>query len=98
FLFVSFVIFCSIPLHSPNLAAPMKRPLEIVAILYAGGLLLGNYFELPLLCLLSISLAFAVGALLLPRLRPALVYPLMFFIGWTSFAWHTSITSSTDLR
>ncbi len=76
----------------------MKRPLEIVAILYAGGLVLGNFFQLPLPCLLAISLAFAAGALLLPGLRPFLIYSLVLFIGWTNFAWHTSIVSPTDLR
>jgi len=89
---------CSTKLLCPNLPPPMKRPLEIVAILYAGGLVLGNYFELPLLCLLAISLAFAAGAVITSRLRPFLFYSSVFFLGWTNFAWHTSVNSPTDLR
>jgi hypothetical protein len=76
----------------------MKQPLGIVAVLYAGGLLLGNFVPLPLLCLVAISLAFAAGALLLPRFRRFLVWTLILFIGWTNFAWHTTVLSPTDLR
>jgi len=76
----------------------MKRPLGIVAVLYAGGLVLGNYFELPLSCLFAVSFAFLFGALLLPRFRSYLLWPLVIFTAWTNLALHTAIISPTDLR
>jgi competence protein ComEC len=76
----------------------MKRPLGIVAVLYAGGVLLGNYVPLPLFCLSAISVAVAAGVLFLPRIRVCFLWALLFFIGWTNFTWHTAILSPTDLR
>ena len=76
----------------------MKRPLGIVAALYAGGLLLGDSFQPPLPCLFPFALAFAVAALLLPRFRSFLIWPLIVFAGWTNIVWHTAIISPNDLR
>ena len=76
----------------------MKRPLGIVAVLYAGGVLLGNYLPLPPSCLIAMTGAATAGALLLPRLRRYLIWLLFLFLGWMNFAWHTAITSPTDLR
>ena len=76
----------------------MKRPLGIVAALYAGGLLLGDYFQPPLPCLFATALAFAAAALLLPRFRSLLIWPLIVFTGWTNIVWHTAIVSPNDLR
>src|SRR5579864_3817060 len=79
-------------------AAFMKRPLGIVAVLYAGGLLLGDHFQPPLPCLFATALAFAAAALLLPRFRSLLIWPLIIFTGWTNIVWHTAIVSPNDLR
>jgi competence protein ComEC len=76
----------------------MKRPLGIVAVLYAAGVLLGNYFQLPLPCLFAISLAITVGALLLSRIRLYLLWALLIFTGWTNFVYHTAVISPADLR
>ena len=76
----------------------MKRPLGIIAILFAIGIALGHFFELPLFCLFSISFAFALAAFLLPRFRLYLLYPLLLFAGWTNLALHSAIISPTDLR
>lgn len=76
----------------------MKRPLGIVAALYAGGLLLGDYFQPPLACLFATALAFAAAALLLPRFRSLLIWPLIVFTGWANIVWHTAIVSPNDLR
>jgi competence protein ComEC len=76
----------------------MKRPLGIVALLYLGGLVLGNYFQPPLPCLFVISFAVLAGTLLLPRFRPFLIYPLVFFTAWTNFVWHSAVVSPMDLR
>jgi competence protein ComEC len=72
--------------------------LGIVAVLYACGLLLADYFPLPLSCLIAISLALTAAALLVPRPRLHLVRLLFVFVGWTNLAWHTAIISPTDLR
>lgn len=76
----------------------MKRPLGIVAVLYASGIVLGNFIEFPLACLFAVSLALAAATLLLPRLRSQLLWPLLIFTGWTNFAYHSAIISPTDLR
>ncbi len=76
----------------------IKRPLGIVAVLYACGLLLGEYFPLPPTCLIAITLALAAGTFLAPRLRLHLVRLVLVFVGWTNFTWHAAITSPTDLR
>jgi len=69
-----------------------------VAVLYAGGVLLGNYLPFPLPCLLAMTGAATAAALLLPRLRQYFIWLLFLFLGWTNFTWHTAITSPTDLR
>ena len=74
----------------------MKWPLGIVAILYACGVLLGNYLPLSLTCLVTISTILVAGTIFARRLRLHLA--LFVFLGWTNFAWHTAITSPTDLR
>jgi competence protein ComEC len=76
----------------------IKRPLGIVAVLYACGILLGDYFPLSLSCLITITLALASGTLFLPRLRLHLFRLLFVFIAWINFTWHTAIISPTDLR
>jgi len=76
----------------------MKRPLVFVALLYACGLLLGEFFQPPLLFLFAPSFALAIGAVLLPRFRPFLIWPLLVFTGWTNLAWRTTVLSPDDLR
>ena len=70
----------------------MKRPLGIVAVLYAFGILLGNYLPLPLSCLAIISVVLLAGAIFAPRLRLHLARLLFIFLGWMNFTWHTAIT------
>jgi competence protein ComEC len=76
----------------------MKRPLGTVALAYLCGLLLGDKFQPPLHVLFSASLALAVCALLSKKLRHVLIWPLIFFTGWTNFAWRTAVVSPNDLR
>jgi len=76
----------------------IKQPLGIVAILYACGVLIGNYVPLPLYCLFAISAVPLAGVIFAPRLRPQLVQLLFILIGWTNFAWHTAATNPNDLR
>ena len=76
----------------------MKRPLGIVAVLYACGVLIGNYVSLPLSCLFLISGALLIGSIVARRLRIHFLRVLFIFIGWTNFTCHTAFTNPTDLR
>ena len=76
----------------------MKRPLGIVALLYGCGLAMGEISQPPLTLLFCISLAVTAGALLVPRLRASLLWPLVLLAGWTNLTWRTAILSPHDLR
>jgi len=76
----------------------MKRPLGLVALLYASGLLLGEFFPSHLLPLFSLSLGLAVAALCFSTARKFLIWPLIVCTGWANLAWRTSVISPNDLR
>ena len=76
----------------------MKRPLGFVALLYGGGLLLGEFFRPSLPLLFAIALGLAGLALGLARLRLHLIWPLLIFTGWTNMVWRTAVLSPYDLR
>ncbi len=76
----------------------MKRPLAIVALVYVGGIVLAEYFSLPLPWLFLISF-FLVGiALTFSPAGPILFWPAIFLVGWTNAVFHTEIISPFDLR
>lgn len=76
----------------------MTRPLGLVALLYGGGLLLGEFFQPTLTVLFLLSFGLAVAAICLPRLRHFLLWPLVICAGWTNLVWHTAIVAPDDLR
>jgi competence protein ComEC len=76
----------------------MKRPLCSVALLFIGGILLGQWLHPPLTGLFVLSFASAVGALLWSRGRLFLLRTLLVLAGWTNLGWHTAILSPNDLR
>src|SRR3989442_1398980 len=76
----------------------MKRPLLPVALLFAGGILLGDHIAPPPVLLLSSALASAVVALAWSQARPFLLFPLILLAGWTNLVLHTAIFSPHDLR
>jgi competence protein ComEC len=76
----------------------MKRPLGFVTLFYVGGLLMGEFLKPPLSTLFSCAFAIALASLALPRRRLLLVWPLIFFAGWTNFIYRTAIISPDDLR
>jgi len=55
----------------------MKRPLVAVVLLYGCGLLLAEWWQPPLPFLFAASLALAIGATALGRLRCFLIWPLI---------------------
>jgi ComEC/Rec2-related protein len=87
----------------------MKRPLVAVVSCYTVGLLLGEVFHPPLTALFAVSfivLALACLAeaftprrvLILKKLRPFLIWPLLALAGWTNLASRTAVVSPDDLR
>lgn len=76
----------------------MRRPLVWLSLVYAGGLVLAEFFQPPLALLFSISLGLAVAALTLAAARPWLIWPLVLFTGWTNLANRTIPLSPHDLR
>jgi competence protein ComEC len=76
----------------------MKRPLCSVALLYIGGVLLGQWFHPPLSVLFAFSFLSAFAALLWNRERLFFLRLLLVLAGWTNLSWHTAIISPDDLR
>ena len=76
----------------------MKRPLCSVALLYIGGILVGQWFHPPLAALFALSFLSAFAALLWSRGRLYLLRSLLVLAGWTNLSWHTAIISPNDLR
>jgi ComEC/Rec2-related protein len=76
----------------------MKRPFVAVVSCYAIGLLLAGIFQPPLVALFGIALAVLVLVLVLEKLRPLLIWPLIAFVGWTNLASRTAMVSPNDLR
>jgi len=69
-----------------------------VALVYVGGLLLADSFQLPAALLLSSSLALALLAIGWRKARPWLIWPLVFLCGWTNLVCQTAVLSPNDLR
>ncbi|HKS38851.1 MAG TPA: ComEC/Rec2 family competence protein, partial [Verrucomicrobiae bacterium] len=76
----------------------MRRPLLIVALTYVGGVATANFLEVRLVLLFGLSLLLAFATLARPRLRPFLLWPLVFFAGWTHLTSRTAVLSPHDLR
>ncbi|HEX4342728.1 MAG TPA: ComEC/Rec2 family competence protein [Verrucomicrobiae bacterium] len=76
----------------------MKRTLAWVALVYAAGLMLAQFWHPPLLFLFSVAFALTAGIIALRRLRVFLVWPLIALIGWTNLICHTSVLTHDDLR
>ena len=87
----------------------MKRPLTAVVLCYVIGLLLARIFQPPLIALFGITFAVLILAcrleafarrrgLILEKLRPLLIWPLLVLVGWTNLVNRTAIISPNDLR
>jgi competence protein ComEC len=76
----------------------MNRPLVAVVFAYAAGLLAGQLIQPPLAVLFAVSLFVLVLVLVLEKLRPFLIWPLLALAGWTNFVTHTAMISPNDLR
>ncbi len=76
----------------------MKHPFVTVALVYGGGLVLGDYVQPPVGLLFLVALAVAVLAAAWTRARARLLWPLVFLCGWTNLVSRTAILSPRDLR
>ena len=76
----------------------MKRPFTAVALVYVAGVLAATLMKLPVGWPLVFSLTLSGAALVAESRRAWFLWPLIFFTGWTSFAWRTGIVSPRDLR
>ena len=76
----------------------MKRPLVAVVSCYTVGLLLGAACQPTLVALFAISFFVLVLVLILKKLRPFLIWPLLALAGWANLASRTAIVSPDDLR
>jgi hypothetical protein len=62
----------------------MKRPLLPVALCYAGGLLLAEAVQPPLLWLFAASFSLLLIAVLFSRVRLLMLWPLIMLVGCES--------------
>ena len=76
----------------------MKRPLAAVVSCYAIGLLLAGIFQPPLTALFAAAFVLLALVLVLEKLRPFLIWPLLALAGWTNLASRTAVVSPDDLR
>ncbi len=76
----------------------MKRPLVAVVSCYVIGLLLAAFFQPPLAALFAASFLVLVLVLVIEKLRPWLIWPLLALVGWTNLASRTNVLSPNDLR
>ncbi|MEO6035691.1 MAG: ComEC/Rec2 family competence protein, partial [Verrucomicrobiota bacterium] len=74
----------------------MNRPLITVALLYSGGLLLGNRFYFPLPWLFGAAFVLLVAALFF--VRDFLLLAVIVLTGWINLSSRTEIISPMDLR
>lgn len=76
----------------------MKRPLVMPTLIYAGGVLLGDYWPLPLRWLLGAAFFLLIATSLWPRGGPWCLWPLLLCAGWTNQVFRTAVLSPHDLR
>ena len=76
----------------------MKRPLLPVALCYAGGLLLAEAAQPPLVWLFAASFVLLILSIALARFRVLFVWPLIVLVGWTNMVNRTAVISPQDLR
>src|ERR1051326_5830886 len=76
----------------------MKRPLLPVALLYAGGILLADFFQPAPLPILGTGLVLAAIAIVWGKARSLLLWPLILAAGFANLALRTAVISPNDLR
>ena len=75
-----------------------RYPLVPAALAYGGGVWLGASCAPPLPVLFAMVVVLLLLALVLPRWRGGLLWPLLFALGWTNIALRSAVLSPVDLR
>jgi len=76
----------------------MNRPLVSVVLAYAAGLLLAQLSRPPLDALFAVAILFLLLALVVKRLRPHVIWPLLALAGWVNLEYRTAVVSPADLQ
>jgi len=76
----------------------MKRPFFIVALLFTGGVILGDFFHPPLVFLFFISFLCGTVAMCWKTRRFWFLALLLLFSGWTNMVCQTTVISPNDLK
>jgi competence protein ComEC len=76
----------------------MKRPLGPVALLYCGGLIVGDWVSLPWRWLVVGVAILSLGSLLCRQGRFYFLGGLLVLTGWANMTWRTVLISPDDLR
>ncbi len=76
----------------------MKQPLVAVALCYGAGVILGHFFEAPLLATFIVALGLAFVAVFVTVARAFLLPLLLFLFGWLNMTVREAIVSPRDLR
>jgi competence protein ComEC len=76
----------------------VKHPVVIPTLLYVAGILLGDWWPLPLAALFIASFMALFAALLWERRRRSCLVILLLAVGWTNQVSRTALLSPDDLR
>jgi competence protein ComEC len=78
--------------------ARMRRPLVIPTLLCVSGILLGDFFPVPLRWLFASAVLLLIALLLSARWRTGGLWLLVLLAGWTNQVLNTAVLSPHDLR
>jgi len=76
----------------------VKRPLVAVVSCYVIGLLVAAFFQPPLAALFAAAFLVLIPVLVLEKLRPWLIWPLLALVGWANLASRIAVLSPNNLR
>lgn len=76
----------------------MRNPLPLVALLYAGGLVMAHHIPGPPVWLLAVTLGVGGVAVACASLRKRILLVLVPMVGWTNLSVQTALLSPHDLR
>src|SRR5690242_5498861 len=76
----------------------MQRPLLIVAVLYATGILVGDFVPVPVYWLFAACCCGGALTIAWKRGRCVSLPVFLVLLSWASMIWHTAVLSPHDLR
>src|SRR5215213_6605414 len=76
----------------------MRQPFNILALLYACGVIAAEFVRFPVWIFLSCSVLLLAFAIRLPKIRIPALIAVLFLTGWTNATVQSSVISPHDLR